>query len=84
MAFLSFHGILYDTPKKSRGKKKFDHSTTLISGQGLCGCYLFHETHEVMRQRPDPMIGGLVYETLSLVCAEFQIASVCSSSHQSL
>ena len=39
-------------------------------------CYRFRETHEVMRQRPDPMIGGLVYETLSLVCAEFQIASV--------
>jgi len=29
MAFLSFHGILYDTPKKSRGKK-LDHSTTLF------------------------------------------------------
>ena len=43
----------------------------------------FRETHEVMRQRPDPMVGGLVYETLSLVCAEFQIASVCGSSHQS-
>ena len=42
------------------------------------------ETHEVMRQRPDPMIGGLVCETLSLVCGEFQIASVGSSSHQSL
>ena len=27
-----------------------------------------------MRQRPGPMKGGLVYETLSLVCAEFQIA----------
>ena len=37
-----------------------------------------------MRQRPDPMIGGLVYETLNLVCAEFQIASVGGSSHQSL
>ena len=35
-----------------------------------------------MRQRPDPMIGGLVYETLSLVCAEFQIASVGGSSHR--
>ena len=23
-----------------------------------------------MRQRPDPMIGDLVYETLSLACAE--------------
>ena len=36
----------------------------------------------MIRQRPDPIIGGLVYETLSLVCAEFQIASVCGSSHQ--
>ena len=43
----------------------------------------FRETHEVMRQRPDSMMGGFVYETLSLVCAEFQIASVCDSSHQS-
>ena len=42
----------------------------------LCGCYRFRETHEVMRQRPESMIGGLVYETLSLACAEFQIASV--------
>ena len=48
------------------------------------GYYRFRETHEVMRQRPDPMIGSLVYETLSLVCAEFQIASVSGSSHQSL
>ena len=31
-----------------------------------------------MRQRPDSMIRGLVYETLSLVFA----ASVCGSSHQ--
>ena len=37
-----------------------------------------------MGQRPDPTMGGLVYETLSLVYAEFQIASVGSSSHQSL
>ena len=43
--------------------------------QSLCGCYRFRETHEVMQQRPDPMIGGLVYETLIFVCAEFQIAS---------
>ena len=52
--------------------------------QSLCCRYRFRETHEVMRQRPDPIIGGLVYETLSLVCAESQIASVCGSSHQSL
>ena len=56
----------------------------LTSRQSLCGCYRFRETHEVMWQRTVPMIGGLVYETLSLVCAEFQIASVCGSSHQSL
>ena len=37
-----------------------------------------------MRQRTDPMIGGLIYEILTLVCAEFQIASLCGSSHQSL
>ena len=56
----------------------------LIRRQSLCGYYRFREAHEVMRQRPDPMIGGLVYETLSLVCAEFQIANVGGSSHQSL
>ena len=49
----------------------------LTSRQSWCGCYRFRETHEVMRQRPDPMIGGLVYETLSLLCAEFQIAIKC-------
>ena len=49
----------------------------LIRRQSLCGCYRFRETHEVIQQRPDPMTGGLVYETLSLVRAEFQIASVC-------
>ena len=54
----------------------------LIRRHSLCGCYRFRETHEVMRQRPDPMIGGLVYETFSLVCAEFQITSVGGSSHQ--
>ena len=54
----------------------------LIGRQSLCGCYRFRETQEVMRQRPDPMMGGLVYEALSLVCAEF--SSVCGSSHQSL
>ena len=55
---------LYDE-KKSTGK-------WLIRRQSLCGCYRFRETHKVMRQRPDSMIGVLVYETLSLVCAEFQ------------
>ena len=49
--------------------------------QSLCGCYRFRETHEVMQKRPGAMIGGLVYETWSLVCAEFQIASVCGSSY---
>ena len=49
----------------------------LPSRQSLFGYYRFRENHEVMRHRPDPMIGGLVYETLSLVCAEFQIATVC-------
>ena len=68
--------VTYDE-KKSTAK-------WLIRRQSLCGCYRFREAHEVMRQRPDPMIGGLVYETLSLVCAEFQIANVGGSSHQSL
>ena len=68
--------VTYDE-KKSTAK-------WLIRRQSLCGCYRFREAHQVMRQRPDPMIGGLVYETLSLVCAEFQIANVGGSSHQSL
>ena len=69
---------------KTRYDEKKSTAKWLIKRQSLCGCYRFRETHEVMRQRPDPMIGGLVYETLSLVCAEFQIASVGGSSHQSL
>ena len=64
--------------------KKKSTAKWLIRRQSLCRCYRFRETHEVMRQRPDPMVGGLVYETFSLACAEFQIASVDGSSHQSL
>ena len=76
-----FGGINFS---KTRYDEKKSTAKWLIKRQSLCGCYRFRETHEVMRQRPDPMIGGLVYETLSLVCAEFQIASVGGSSHQSL
>ena len=69
---------------KTRYDEKKSTAKWLMRGQSLCGCYRFRETYEVMRQRPDPMIGGLVYETLSLVWSEFQIASVGGSSHQSL
>ena len=69
---------------KTRYDEKKSTANWLIKRQSLCGSYRFRETHEVMRQRLDPMIGGLVYETLSLVCAEYQIASVGGSSHQSL
>ena len=56
---------------KTRYDEKKSSAKWLIKRQSLCGCYQFRETHEVMRQRPDPMLGGLVYETLSLVCAEW-------------
>ena len=59
-------------------------SKWFIRRQSLCGSYRFRETHEVMRQNPDPVIGGMVCDTLSLVCAKFQNASVYGSSHQSL
>ena len=37
----------------------------------------------MMRRHPDPMIVGLVCDTLSLVCAKFQNANVFGSSYQS-
>ena len=46
--------------------------------------YRFRATCEVVWQYPDLRIGGLVYDTLSLMYAEFQRAKVRSSSHQSL
>ena len=66
---------------KTRYDEKKSTAKWLMRRQS-CGCYRFRQTHEVMRQHPIPMIGGLLYETLSLVCAEFQIPSVCVSSHQ--
>ena len=35
-------------------------SKWLIRRQSLCGSNRFRETHKVMRQHSDPMIGGLV------------------------
>ena len=46
--------------------------------------YRFRAMCEVVWQYPDLRIGGLVYDTLSLMYAEFQRAKVGSSSHQSL
>ena len=73
---------MFDRIKVS--KTLYDEKKSTAKWLSLCGCYRFREFHEVMRERPDPMIGGLVYETLSFVCAEFQIERVCGSSHQSL
>ena len=50
----------------------------------LCGCYWFRATCEVVREYSDLRVGGLVYDTFVLVCAEFQRARFCESSHQSL
>ena len=59
-------------------------SKWLIRRRSLCGSYRFRETHELMRRHPDPMIGDLVCNTLSFVCANYQNASEYGSSHQSL